>query len=117
MGLVEPFADLPKEILVAVDLGEDMLVVEVDQLGVEAALGERKKRVEKDEARLREIDRRVAVDVSLIFESHRPGAVSGAHDVAEAIGLDDVAEIGVDDQPADHQARVELEVLDRPAVG
>ncbi len=32
VGLVEPLADLAKKILVAVDLGQDMLVVEVDQL-------------------------------------------------------------------------------------
>ncbi len=43
--------------------------------------------------------------------------MSGAHDVAEAVGLDDVAELGVDHQPADDQARVELEVIDRPPVG
>ena len=35
--------------------------------------------------------------------------------VAEAVGLDEVAELDVDDQAADDQLRVELEVVDRPA--
>jgi hypothetical protein len=117
VGLVEPLADVTEEVLVAVDLGQGVLVVEVYQLSVETARREREEGVEKDEARLREVDRCVAVHVSLVLEGHRTGAVSGAHHVTEAVGLDDIAEISVDHQPANDQVRVELEVLDRPAVG
>jgi hypothetical protein len=42
---------------------------------------------------------------------------SGALDVAEAVGLDQVAQLGVDDQAAGDQVGLEGQVLDGPAVG
>ena len=98
------------------NVGQHVPVVEIDQLSVETARRKGKQGIEKYESRLGQIDRDVAIDLPLLFEAHGAGAVRGTHHITEAIGLDDIAELGVDDQPTDDQPRVEHELLHGPAV-
>ena len=116
MGLVHPCADLAKEILVAVDPREFPVVEEIDELRVETGLRQREQGVEEDEARVGQLAPVCGGRSTAAREVHHAGAVGGAHDIAEAVGLDDVAELGVDDEAADHRVGVETEVGHRPTV-
>ena len=114
VGLIKPRVDLPEQILVTVDIGKHVLVVQVHQLRIKTACGEREEGVEEEKSSLGEVNRGVEVDLALLLKAHRASAMGCPHDVAEAVGLDEVTEIGVDDEPADDPVGLEVEAVEGP---
>jgi len=113
--LVQSPFDLPVQVGVTDRTRQQPSVEAVHQLGVHGRLGQREQRVQKHEAAVRQLDLRPAVHFALGVERHRPGSVAGAGDVAEPVGLDQVAQFRVDQEAADDLFRVEPHVADRPA--
>ena len=99
----------------AVREGLFALVEQVDQLGVQADLGQREQRVQKHPARVAQVDPDLRVDPALLFVREHARAVRGAGHVPEPVGLDHVAEVRVEDQPAREELGIEDETLHRVA--
>ena len=103
------------EIGVAEDLGNFLSIEQVDELRVHAAFREREQRIEENPAPLREIDDGARIRLSLLLEIQHARPVHRLLDEAEAVGLDEVALLAIDDEAARRALRVEAEILHRPA--
>ena len=110
VGRVERLADGLVEIVVTQPRRQDALVQLVDQLEVDAGLGDRKERVHEPPAAVVEVDERAAVRFPLLGVGQRARPVEGPLDVAEAVGLDHVALLRIHHEPLHHEVGVEDEV-------
>jgi hypothetical protein len=88
-------------------------VGQVDELGVDADLGQREQRVEEHPARFAQVYPNLAVRLALFTVLEQLGAVCSPGHVTEAVGLDDVAELRVEHQPAREQLGLEVELRHR----
>jgi hypothetical protein len=97
-----------------VEFGAEVAAVEqLDELAVDARLGQREQRVQEHPARLTEVDPDLVVGLALRLVRQDLRAVGRLRHVAEAVGLHDVAERKVDDQAAREQVGVKTQVAHR----
>ena len=114
VGGIERLLHLVPQVAVAHRSPQLAGVEEVDELHVHAGRRDREQRVEEGPAVVGQVDERPLIRFPLLVEAERLRPVKGPFHVAEAVGLHDVAVLGVDDEAADDQLRVELQVRHRP---